>query len=170
MKCGNKQCESWTDSEPSHCKVLLSAAANFCSRFEPTDQEKPVADNPCRCHACQIATETNEVSEHDTAIFAVAEYIKAYGLGKCVSNASAAALAAEIIEAFTFQQPNKETKPEGPLPAALIADKADTIADTLGDLAMELDIADGLKWASTITELRAMIPTFTRLAQTIREG
>jgi hypothetical protein len=50
-----------------------------------------------------------------------------------------------------------------------MSDMIDQTADALADMAMELDIFDGLKYAGIISEIRAMKTTFVRLAQTVRE-
>lgn len=119
----------------------------------------------CNCHACQIVEEANEeLSEHDTAVFAVAEYIKTYALGKCISNSSAADLADEIIEVFTHH----EQQPKGPLPAVLLADMIDHEADELADIAKEIDIYNGLKHEGAVKAIGTFKTFLTLFAKQLR--
>jgi hypothetical protein len=63
----------------------------------------------------------------------------------------------------------KESIADGPLSPVLMADMIDQTADALADMAAELDIFDGLKYAVNIESIRENVKYLTALARGIRE-
>jgi hypothetical protein len=103
----------------------------------------------CTCHVCRPETITDVIET-------------GYAFTLVNANKNGEMFTQRVAPEDFFKQS------DGPLSAPLMADMIDQTADALGDMAAELDIFAGLKFAGTIEELRAMVKSFTRLAQTIR--